>query len=85
MIQLQSFNSMLGSLGTDKMDKSVSMGGVCVSVCSIQTPGLLFPHRVTVLATQLDQEVIHVPCAYYFCLFEGGFFVGLSNKRAEES
>lgn len=30
MIQLQSFNSMLGSLGTDKMDKSVSMGCVCV-------------------------------------------------------
>lgn len=31
MIQLQSFNSMLGSLGTDKMDKSVY--GVCVCVC----------------------------------------------------
>lgn len=51
MIQLQAFNSMLGSLGTDKMDESVSMGCVCVSVCSIQTPGLLFPHRVTVLAS----------------------------------
>lgn len=32
MIQLQAFNSMLGSLGTDRMDKSVSMGGVCVCV-----------------------------------------------------
>lgn len=31
MIKLQSFNSMLGSLGTDKMDKSVY--GVCVCVC----------------------------------------------------
>lgn len=55
MIQLQSFNSMLGSLGTDKMDKSVSIG-VCVSVCSIQTPGLLFPHRVTELATLIGSR-----------------------------
>lgn len=45
MIQLQSFNSMLGSLGTDKMDKSVY--GVCVCVCEfnsdswfvVSTPG----------------------------------------------
>lgn len=56
MIQLQSFNSMLGSLGTDKMDKSVSMGCVCVSVSSIQTPGLLFPHRATVLASLIGSR-----------------------------
>lgn len=56
VIQLQSFNSMLGSLGTDKVDESLSMGCVCVSVCSIQTPGLLFPHRVTVLATLIGSR-----------------------------
>lgn len=84
MIQLQSFNSMLGSLGTDKMDKSVH--GVCVCVCVfnsdswfvVSTPG------DCVRYTYWIKKLYMYPVLTIF-VYMRGFFVGLSNKRAEES
>lgn len=84
MIQLQSFNSMLGSLGTDKMDKSVY--GVCVCVCVfnsdswfvVSTPG------DCVSLTYWIKKLYMYPVLTIF-VYLRVFFVGLSNKRAEDS
>lgn len=85
MIKLQSFNSMLGSLGTDKMDERVSMGCVCVcefnsdSWFVVSTPG------DCVRYTYWIKKLYMYPVLTIFVYLRGFFFVGLSNKRAEES
>lgn len=84
MIQLQSFNSMLGSLGTDKMDKRVSMGCVCVCVFNSDSWFVVSTPGDCVSLTYWIKKLYMYPVLTIF-VYLRVFFVGLSNKRAEDS
>lgn len=84
MIKLQSFNSMLGSLGTDKMDKSVY--GVCVCVCVFNSDSWFVVSTLgdCISYTYWIKKLYMYPVLTIF-VYLRVFFVGLSNKRAEDS
>lgn len=80
MIQLQSFNSMLA----DKMDKSVSMGCVCVCVFNSDSWFVVSTPGDCVSYTYWIKKLYMYPVLTIF-VYLRVFFVGLSNKRAEDS